>query len=146
MAAGRAFSALGMDLVAGDDPLGIDDLRAYLDDGRAWVVDADARPVGYLLVDVVDGCAHIEQVSVRPEYRGLRLGRALVDQAADWARGERLDGLTLTTYREVPWNGPYYESLGFVYVTPSPGLARIRSDEAAAGLDAWPRGCMRRAL
>jgi hypothetical protein len=70
----------------------------------------------------------------------------LIEQAESWARSHSLDALTLTTYREVPWNGPYYERLGFAYLTPeeeTPGLRAIREHERRSGLDKWPRGCMR---
>jgi hypothetical protein len=60
-----------------------------------------------------------------------------------------LDALTLTTYSEVPWNGPYYERLGFRYLAPEEqrcGLRAIRERERQAGLDAWPRAAMSRVL
>ena len=146
VAAGRAFADLGMDLVAGDEPASVGTLLTYAAGGRAWVaVDESNRPCGYAIADVVDGCGHIEQVSVHPDYRGLRIGRDLIDRGEAWAHALGLPALTLTTYRDVPWNGPYYERLGFRYLTvATPGLAEIRRREADAGLDAWPRGCMRR--
>lgn len=60
-----------------------------------------------------------------------------------------MPALTLTAYTEVPWNGPYYERLGFRYLAAeeeTPGLRAIRRHERAHGLDAWPRACMRRDL
>jgi hypothetical protein len=33
------------------------------------------------------------------------------------ARAQGFDELSLCTYRDVPWNGPYYRSLGFAEVT-----------------------------
>lgn len=69
-----------------------------------------------------------------------------VERAASWARRRGLGALTLTTYVEVPWNGPYYERLGFRYLTTEEetlGLRAIRDHERASGLDAWPRACMR---
>ena len=66
-AAGGAFRDLGMDAVADDDPGSVEDLAPYADSARALVaVDTEDRPVGYLLLDVVDGAGHIEQVSVHP--------------------------------------------------------------------------------
>ena len=66
-AAGVAFRDFGLDAVADDDPGSVDDLASYAESARALVaVDADDRPVGYLLLDVVDGAGHIEQVTVHP--------------------------------------------------------------------------------
>ncbi|WP_290851553.1 GNAT family N-acetyltransferase [Gordonia sp. (in: high G+C Gram-positive bacteria)] len=148
IAAGAAFADLGMDLVAGDEPATIATLLGYVADGRAWVaIDAESRPCGYLLAEIVDDCAHIEQVSVHPDFRGRRIGRDLIDHCENWARAAGLPAMTLTTYRDVAWNGPYYELLGFAYLADAtPGLREIRRREAAAGLDAWPRACMRRAI
>lgn len=59
----------GMAEVAADEPLSVPDLEAFRSAGRAWVaVDGRNRPAAYLLSAVVDGCAHIEQVSVAPAY------------------------------------------------------------------------------
>ena len=149
-AAGEAFRSLDMHLVADDDPGTVEELAPYADDGRAFVaVDADDRPVGYLLLDLVDGNAHVEQVSVHPDNARRSIGRALIGQAASWAGARGLGALTLTTYVEVPWNGPYYERLGFRYLAAdeeTPGLRALRDRERGAGLDAWPRACMRLSL
>ncbi len=103
--------------------------------------------VGYLIADLVDGCAHVEQVSVLPSQRGRRIGEGLVEHLAGWARDRGLPALTLTTYRDVPWNGPHWVRLGFrELIAPGPGLRAIREHEAARGLDVWPRLAMRREL
>lgn len=146
-AAGEMFRDIGMAAVADDEPPTVDELATYQTDGRAWVYVDENRPVAYLLVAVVDGHAHLEQVSVRPEYARRGVGRQLVEVAREWARAHRFRELSLTTFAEVPWNGPYYTRLGFEEVPPerlSPGLRAIRAAEAAKGLDSWPRVVMRR--
>ena len=146
--AGALFRSLGMDAVADDDPGSIGRLAPYAKAGRAFVaVNATDRPLGYLLLDVVDAAAHIEQVSVRSDYARRGIGRALIERAEVWARERGLPALTLTSYVEVPWNGPYYERLGFRYLAPeqeTQGLRSIREHERQSGLDTWPRACMRR--
>ncbi|GAB3694048.1 GNAT family N-acetyltransferase [Saccharopolyspora tripterygii] len=147
--AGRAFAPLGMDLVAEDEPPSPETLRSYVAAGRAWVHVAGTTPLAYLIADVVDGCAHVEQVTVHPEHAGRRIGLGLIEHLAAWARFRGLPALTLTTFTEVPWNGPYYLRCGFRYLSDSeitPGLREIRAAETRAGLDAWPRACMRREL
>ncbi|WP_280236572.1 GNAT family N-acetyltransferase [Nocardia cyriacigeorgica] len=146
-AAGAPFAGIGMTSVADDEPPSIDTLREFVDADRAWVWADDAgTPVAYVIVAVIDGSAHIEQVSVHPAYAGRRIGRRLIDHAARWASEHGLPALTLTTFTEVGWNGPYYESMGFRYLSAdeeTPGLRAIRAAEAAHGLDRWPRASMR---
>ncbi|SFS96327.1 GNAT family N-acetyltransferase [Saccharopolyspora flava] len=148
-AAGAPFAEIGMDLVAEDEPPSPGALREFLAAGRAWVHVVEDAPVAYLIADVVDGCAHVEQVSVHPDHAGQRIGFGLIEHLAGWARDRGLPALTLTTFTEVPWNGPYYRRCGFRYLADdelTPGLRDIRAAEAVAGLDAWPRACMRREL
>ncbi|ONM46535.1 GNAT family N-acetyltransferase [Nocardia donostiensis] len=145
-AAGKPFADIGMTAVAEDEPPSADTLREFVEAGRAWVWIAAGTPVAYLIAAVVDGNAHIEQVSVHPAHRGERIGRRLIDHAMNWTRDKGLPAITLTTFTEVPWNGPYYETLGFRYLDiaeETPGLRAIRAAEDAHGLDHWPRACMR---
>ena len=143
--AGAGFADLGMAEIADDEPPGVEVLAEYCRADRLWVcADGADVAVGYVIVDRVDQCAHIEQVSVDPDHAGQRLGRLLIDTVADWARDEGLAAVTLTTFTEVPWNGPYYQRLGFAPLpanTLSPGLLQIRRREQAYGLDRWPRLC-----
>jgi GNAT superfamily N-acetyltransferase len=136
------------------------------DDGGGGAPADDAVVAGYVIVDVLDEpgpgpgpgparapaperSAHVEQVSVDPRFAGRRLGRRLLDHVADQARGHGLDAVTLTTFRDVPWNAPYYERCGFRRLADDelgPGLRRVRDDEAAHGLEPGRRVCMRRDL
>ncbi|MFG1792430.1 GNAT family N-acetyltransferase [Nocardia sp. NPDC049149] len=146
-AAGKPFADIGMTAVAEDEPPTLDTLREFQRAGRAWVwVDEVDQPIGYLVLGVVDRIAHIDQVSVRPDRRGERIGKRLIDHAVRWAKAQGMQAITLTTFTEVVWNGPYYERIGFRYLTDeeqTPGLAAIRAAEAAHGLDEWPRASMR---
>jgi GNAT superfamily N-acetyltransferase len=142
-AAGAPFREVGMAAIADDDPPTIEVLTGYQRAGRVWVWGEP--PVAYVLVDEVDGHAHIEQVSVHPEQSRRGIGRALIDHVGAWAAARGLAGLTLTTFADVPWNAPYYARLGFTVVTdPTPGLLAVRAHETAMGLDRWPRVVMRR--
>ena len=149
-AAGRSFAEIGMAEVAEDEPPSIEVLERYRAAGRAWVaVDADDHPVGYLIAELVDGNAHVDQVSVHPDSSRQGIGRALVGRVVDWARDEDVPAITLTTFADVAWNAPYYERLGFRTLGENeltPGLLRKRAEEAEHGLDKWPRVCMRRDL
>ncbi|WP_312880102.1 GNAT family N-acetyltransferase [Actinokineospora xionganensis] len=142
--AGEVFRTVGMDFIADMPPPPVEVLAEFAGAGRCWVVVEDGVVGGYLLAEVVDGCAHIAQVSVDPWFRGRRLGAGLIDHLDPWARERGLAGLTLTTYRDLPWNGVYYAKIGFEVVEPTPGLAELVAHEAKLGLDPAIRVCMRR--
>jgi GNAT superfamily N-acetyltransferase len=145
--AGERFRDVGMPEIADDEPLSLEVLAGHARAGRSWVALGSAgTPVGYVLVDVVDGGAHIEQVSVRPDHQGAGVGRALIDQVRTWALASGMDALTLTTFGDVPWNAPLYEHLGFRVLTErdlGPELRALRDAETAHGLDPARRVCMR---
>jgi GNAT superfamily N-acetyltransferase len=150
VAAGARFATVGLAEVAAHDPFSIVELEAYRTAGRSWVATgADGTVVGYAVADDLDGCAHLEQVSVRPEQQGRGIGRELVEAVVDWARACRCPAVTLTTFADVPWNAPLYEHLGFRVLSEpeiGPELAARRDEETAFGLDPARRVCMRRDL
>jgi GNAT superfamily N-acetyltransferase len=148
-ASGEIFRDIGMAEIADDEPLSLAELAHYQEAGRAWVISeggtADGKLVAFLLAEPVDGNLHVAQVSVHPAAAGRRLGQALIEHLARLAAGQGAAGLTLTTYRDVPWNAPYYRRLGFIEIPEarlSPGLRAIRDLERTAGLDSWPRVAM----
>lgn len=60
-----------------------------------------------------------------------------------------LPALTLSTFRTVPWNAPYYRRLGFREVEAAQitaGLRAVLDAEVAFGLDPSTRVCMRRSV
>ena len=149
VASGERFRAVGMDDVADDEPFGDDVGLAAVRAGRAWVAELDGEVVGYALaIDLGDdvGRPHLEQVSVVPEAGGRGVGAALVAAVVGWA-ADRGPELTLSTFRDVAWNGPWYRSLGFEPI-PEPeldgALLTLRDVEAAEGLDVGARWFMRR--
>ncbi len=147
-AAGEAFRTVGMDDIAGHEPMPAAELDTYRGDGRAWVVaDATDTPVAYVLADVVDGNGRVEQVSVHPDHAGHRLGAELIDHVAAWAKANGLPAVTLTTFRDVPWNAPYYLRCGFEVITDiGTELAERVEEERTYGLDPALRVCMRRGV
>jgi GNAT superfamily N-acetyltransferase len=88
----------------------------------AIVLVAGDPPVGLCRIDRISGVGralHLEQLSVHPEFIGRGIGRALLRAGVAWARDAGQDELTLITYRDVPWNGPFYRSEGFVEIGPA---------------------------
>lgn len=126
--AGRAFAAVGMPEIAAHEPLSVTELESFVRAGHAWVaIDASGHPIGYILSDVVDGCVHIEQVSVAPAHARRGIGTALINRLDADAAAENRPALTLTTFRDVPWNAPYYARLGFVVLGPAAQGPELRA-------------------
>ena len=148
VATGQMFCDIGMPEVAGYDPWPLPELEASRAAGLLWVVPGEAGgPVAFLMGSLVDGCLHVEQLSVDPGSARRGFGRKLLEHAAHRAAADGIPALTLTTFAHVPWNAPYYVRCGFRILDDAevtPGLRAIRQREAAVGLDRWPRVCMRR--
>lgn len=142
-AADAAFLTLDPPIVF--EPTPVDDLRPSCAFGRLLVADHDGHLCGFVRIEVIDHAPHIEQVSVHPAYAGLSIGAALLTSAEQWATTRGFHAMTLTTYRDLPWNGPYYTRLGWTVLSPpeqSPGLKALRAREKHHGLDLWPRQAM----
>lgn len=150
LAAGARFREVGMTDIAEAEPMTTATLVAYAQAGRSWVAVADRdRAVGYVVVDLIDGCAHVEQISVDPDHQGHGLGRALLHEVERWAAARDMTAMTLTTFDQVSWNRPLYEHLGFAVLEEAdllPGLRAVRDAETELGLDPAARVCMRRAV
>lgn len=148
--AGRRFRDAGLAAIADDDPTAAAVVERHIGDGTAWVAVARSdEPFGVALGSIVDGDAHLDELAVTLAAGGRGVGSALLERVAGWAAGRRLRALTLTTFRDVAFNGPFYARRGFRELDEAqlgPELAAIRAAERAAGLDLAPRVAMRRAL
>ena len=151
-AAGEQFRTVGMAQIADDEPPSLERLAFYSTTGRSWVATVDddgasstGTVVAYCLADVVGAHAHLEQISVLPQWQGRGLARQLLDVVRAWATSRGFTGITLTTFVGVPWNAPLYEHLGFRLLADhevGPELRALRDEETAHGLDPSTRVCM----
>lgn len=97
----------------------------------------EGEPAAFLAASEVEGRLHIDELDVRHEMQGRGLGRRLLGHAAEWARERGLAALSLTTFRSIPWNAPFYARFGFrewpADEAPD-AIRRILQAEAAKGL------------
>jgi predicted N-acetyltransferase YhbS len=138
-----------MDALAADEPSPVEALAARIaSDGLLVAVDADT-PIAFVMFRPVEDGLYIEQLDVLPAFAGRRIGAALLDAVAERARSSGLARLTLSTFRNVPWNAPYYRRLGFADIADAaltPGLLEIRREHLARGLDESQRTFMGRSV
>ena len=128
----------------------VETLARAMREGRLWVALAAGRPVGLAHVELLEpGVAHLEELDVHPEHGRRGLGRRLVEVVCDWAAARGCESVSLTTFRDVPWNMPFYARLGFVEIPRrdlSPALVSVLNDEVRRALDPTRRVPMRRPL
>ncbi|RJL01746.1 GNAT family N-acetyltransferase [Enterobacter chuandaensis] len=116
----------------------------YAERGLSWLALANDRPVGFILTEAHASSLFIVELSVDRDWQGKGFGRQLIARAADHARQMGLRSLTLTTFRDVPWNAPFYARLGFEMMTRlTPELREKREEETAHGL-AYESRCVMR--
>jgi len=116
--------------------------------GHLWVASAADLPVAFAHAELIERDAvHLEEIDVHPDHGRRGLGTKLVLEVCRWAATNGYGAVTLTTFRDVPWNMPFYARFGFDVVAPehvSAPLQAIVEDETRRGLDPSRRVVMRR--
>jgi GNAT superfamily N-acetyltransferase len=148
--AGTIFAGLGLVDEALDVSFPLDDLVQLVAMGQVWVAcGEDDLPVGMLIASVREGVVHVEELDVLPAHGRRGLGTRLLERACAWAAAQGYPAVTLSTFRDVPWNGPFYRKHGFRDLRPeelTPGMRAMREQEARHGLAVEARVFMRREL
>ncbi|WP_058912114.1 GNAT family N-acetyltransferase [Entomohabitans teleogrylli] len=138
--AGQAFLSIpALAWIADDEIQSQECHREFIRRRLAWVATDDQnRPIGFINASPQGDALYIEELSVRHERQGQGIGRRLVEQVIAHARRHGFRGLTLTTFRQVPWNAPFYQRLGFTIVPEAVLPAHLHTaleQQAACGFE-----------
>ena len=118
--------------------------------GQAWVACLeDDVPVGFVILLHIDDVIHVEELDVLPKFGRRGIGTALLEHACRWGNKNGFIAATLSTFRDIPWNAPFYAKHGFQTLGPSeytPWMSKMREIEKQKGLPVDTRVIMRRAL
>jgi predicted N-acetyltransferase YhbS len=116
--------------------------------GLVWVaVDLHETVVGYAVAGEVDQTLYLQQIDVLPKHGHRGIGSALVNTICEHATQQDYEIVSLSTFRDIPWNAPFYSTFGFSPVAETeltPGFQQIRLKELAAGLPIADRIIMHR--
>jgi GNAT superfamily N-acetyltransferase len=107
--------------------------------------DERGSSVGFLTAEIFDMHLHILQIAVMHGAQRRGIGKRLIEFAVSYGATRGLCAVTLTTFRNIPWNRPFYEQAGFRVIEPCRLDRRLRSileTEAARGLPADERCAM----
>jgi len=84
---------------------------------RLWVAIAAGETIdGFARVTELSGYAHLDELDVLPSHGRQGIGSALLAAVCSWAQERSYPAVTLRTFRDVPWNGPFYRGRGFQVV------------------------------
>ena len=115
--------------------------------GSVWVAANSADlPIGFVIAEARGADAYVHELDVEHAYGGRGVGRALLRRVAAWAQTRGLGTLLLSTFKDVAWNAPFYERLGFVRVpiaSYTPSMRAQRQSDIAAGMKAESRVMLR---
>jgi GNAT superfamily N-acetyltransferase len=137
--AAQRFADIDMVGIASARPMEVEFVRRKILASEIVIaVDGDARGVGFVMfVQTPAGC-YIEELDVLRAWAGRRIGAALIERVAELARTAGAQRLMLSTFRNVPWNAPYYRRLGFSVIATADldqHLRALRAAHMARGID-----------
>ncbi|MCP2018678.1 MAG: GNAT family N-acetyltransferase [Erythrobacter sp.] len=121
------------------------DYRRLIARGHCLVAERGERIVGFLATQPCGRELHICEMDVHPGCQGQGIGAVMLRACLIDAGNAGFRAVTLTTFRDLPWNGPFYTRIGFVEVedlAAHPRLAEEIAAEIEAGLPAQRRIAM----
>ncbi|MCA9780381.1 MAG: GNAT family N-acetyltransferase [Candidatus Eremiobacteraeota bacterium] len=109
--------ATGMTAEQLEDTLSREELERAHSEGGVWIAEWAEQPAGFIATHRYQDSLYIREVDVLQSYGRRGIGTALIRQSISQARALGLSLVFLRTFREVEWNAPFYEKLGFAPIT-----------------------------
>ena len=91
------------------------------------------RPLGFAVAGEIGGIFWLSELSVDPAAMRQGIGSALVEAVAAHAGAAGFARLGLSTFRDIPFNAPFYARRGFVAADPA-AMPRAVCERFAAEL------------
>jgi len=101
--------------------------------------------VGFAATRRIGKEVHLHEFSVATAFQRMRIGATLLNALKIDCKNSGVRAITLHTYRDIPWNGPFYARHGFVIIEDLEAHPRLAAGHAAAvefGLPAERRCAM----
>ncbi len=122
--------------IADDEPTAPEEHADAIADGLHWVAEIAGTAIGFVYGKRIEDSVYVGELCVARPYQRQGVGRRLMEAVERHARDTGAARVTLTTYRDLPWNMPFYQSIGFEETDPlPPHLEAQLAREAAAGHD-----------
>ena len=114
--------------------------------GLSLLAEIDGRSAGFAMGEMWGGDAYLHEIDVDTAFQRQGVGAALVTAFLQVANAKGADAVYLSTFRDPPWNAPFYARMGFREVARADYLPWMRDIEAqqAEFLDIATRVFMKR--
>ena len=145
--ADRLFADHGFPQIAALPPMPKCVFQDFVLGNDAWLATCDAAPAGFAIAGQAAGNYWLKEIAVDPALGRQGIGTALLSVVLDHARAEGRGTVFLSTFRDVPFNRPFYERCGFTEIEPesaAPGLREQFLREVPPGIDPTTRTLMAR--
>ena len=120
---------------------------AAIENMLAWkVAGSDGRIQGFCYCERHEDSLYLAEISTHPDFQRQGVGALLLAEVKRIGQALGVSQITLTTYRDVSWNGPWYGRHGFVVINDAeltPVLACCLAHQREEGLMILPRCAMR---
>jgi GNAT superfamily N-acetyltransferase len=148
--AAEIFRTANLGFLADGDTVDPAALAAMAHANHLWIAaNRFDQPIGFVGGEYLNGNFHIVEISVAKEFQGKGVGKALMTAMVQQVSREGYKSVTLTTYKKLPWNAPWYSKMGFFEVN-AQDMGReyldILASEAQHGLDVRSRCVMKKIL
>lgn len=106
--------------------------------GRSLAALHEDRIVGFAAIRTAGRELHLAELSVARAHQRRGIGSLLVRAVMIDAHNSGYRAITLNTYRDIPWNAPFYARLGFVEIENFEGRAHLAQSRQGATLRGLP--------
>ncbi|MBE7638378.1 GNAT family N-acetyltransferase [Sneathiella sp. P13V-1] len=150
-AAGDVFAEIGYDDIAAMPSTPADEYPVIVKNG-GWVLVAEATTkeiVGYCATEHSPDGLYIKELSVHKDHSKQGIGSTLLKQTIARATELNYPRTFLLTFKDVPFNAPYYRRFGFGSLedlTPYPDIQKRAEAETETPLWKYGRVAMKKNL
>ncbi|RDC60513.1 4-(cytidine 5'-diphospho)-2-C-methyl-D-erythritol kinase [Alteripontixanthobacter maritimus] len=130
-------------------PRSSQEYAAMIDKGHSLAAVSEDAVIGFVATRPFGRELHIHELSVRRSFQRRGIGATLLGALAIDAHNAGFAALTLNTFRDIPWNAPFYARQGFEIIgdiEAHPRLAHALEKAVAARLPRENRCAMIRFL
>lgn len=113
--------------------LAITDHAAAMEAGLSFVADIEGRSAGFVTGEMHGRDAYLHELDVDTAFQRQGLGAALVTAFIRAATAKGARTIYLSTFRDPPWNAPFYARMGFQEVARAdylPWMTAIETEQA----------------